>query len=86
MSRAEDEQILHALYLYNRGHSLNAIARATSLTRTALAKRIARIRTEDSLTEPSAGAYWDNRSKLKGFAPNDPDTTPDRHHGTRRLR
>ena len=86
MSRAEDEQILHALNLYNRGHSLDAIARATGLTRTALTKRIVRIRTEDSLTEPSAQPYWDNLSKMKRFAPNDPDTSPHRHHRPRRQR
>ena len=86
MTRADDERLLYALDLYARGHTIGAVARAAGIPQTSLRRHIARIRTEDSLTEPSARPYWDGLSKLKRFTPNDPDTAPHRHHGTRRFR
>ena len=86
MTRADDERLLYALDLYARGHTIGAVARATGIPQTSLRRYIARIRTEDSLTDPAAEAYWSGVPDTRRFIPNDPDTAPHRHHGTRRFR
>ena len=63
-TRRDDEKTLHVLDLHRRGHSHAAIARATGLTITAIRKRIARVRREDTEHDPDhATSFWQQKPR-----------------------
>lgn len=64
-TRKDDEDTLAMLHLHhNEGKSYTEIASLFGLARSAVAKRIQRVRQQDCLHDPAeAAAYWDNQPK-----------------------